>query len=285
MKRSGLALALAALAVLAGAAACAQAREKQVAWAQDWVPPNIGWESELAAYRAYWGQFDFFGKKTKDLVLPTLGNNAAYHQEQPWGIDALHVGETCGLGGVVLYVNGIGYPVWSPSGEGGVEWSKGLVEEANDAVTIRMEAVNVGPAETSFRVRFHCGINAGERHSRIEVTVLDGNPEAELALGIGLVRLPEEESVVEKELGIIAIAGEQESGIGPIRMAVLYDPEALLRVRKEETRQEAVVRAKHGVPVVYAIQGDWLRGRASSEPSPLEDWVQELREVSQDIWK
>ena len=38
-------------------------RPEAVAWAHDWVPPNIGWESEKIAYRVYWGQFDFFGKK------------------------------------------------------------------------------------------------------------------------------------------------------------------------------------------------------------------------------
>ncbi|HEO72026.1 MAG TPA: DUF4861 domain-containing protein, partial [Candidatus Hydrogenedentes bacterium] len=68
----------------------------QVAWAEDWVPPNIGWESRVSGYRAYWGQFDFFGKKGEELVMHTFGDRVNYHAEQSWGMDALHVGTACG---------------------------------------------------------------------------------------------------------------------------------------------------------------------------------------------
>ncbi|MFO7976584.1 MAG: DUF4861 family protein, partial [Candidatus Hydrogenedentota bacterium] len=88
----------------------------RVAWAEDWIPPNIGWESEVAGFRAYWGQFDFFGKQKDALVLPTFSEQYNYHEEQPWGMDALHVGQSGGLGGITLYVDGTPYPVYSPEG-------------------------------------------------------------------------------------------------------------------------------------------------------------------------
>ena len=267
--------------LLASGAAWAEAAGKQVAWAEDWVPPNIGWESQLAGYRAYWGQFDFFGKTKETLILPDLDDSPKYHAEQPWGIDALHVGETCGLGGVVLYVAGKAYPVWSPNGKGDIEWSKRLLVETDDKVAVQLEAANLGPPEQPCRVRFECAIHAGERHSDISVTVLGGKPDAALQVGVELVRLPDEEFFADKARGVMANTGEQEDAIGPVRMAVVFDPAELVRLRKEETRHEAVLSAEQEEPVQYAIQGDWLRGDVAHAGKALDVWATAVAEAVQ----
>ncbi|MDD2477199.1 MAG: hypothetical protein PHI32_14980, partial [Dysgonamonadaceae bacterium] len=47
--------------------------EKQrVAWSNDWLPPNWGWESEKMAYRFYDGHFDLFGKRVDTLIYPKI---------------------------------------------------------------------------------------------------------------------------------------------------------------------------------------------------------------------
>ena len=71
----------------------------------------------------YWGQFDFFGKKTDHLIYDDIAATS-YHQEAPWGIDALHVGTTCGLGGLTIYQGDKPHWVYNPAGKGKIEFAK-----------------------------------------------------------------------------------------------------------------------------------------------------------------
>ena len=63
---------------------------------------NIGWESEQAAYRFYYGQIEAFGKKSNGnepdrLILAGLGTlKTSYHKMQDWGMDVLHIGNASG---------------------------------------------------------------------------------------------------------------------------------------------------------------------------------------------
>ena len=70
--------------------------KKRVAWNNQWLPPNWGWESEKAAFRFYLGHFDLFGKRQwlDTLIMPTIGEGKSYHFDQNgWGMDMLHVGK------------------------------------------------------------------------------------------------------------------------------------------------------------------------------------------------
>ena len=247
----------------------------RVAWAQDWVPPNIGWESEVCGYRAYWGQFDFFGKHGKQLVLETFGDKTSYHEEQPWGMDALHVGASAGIGGVTLYVNGEGFPVRSPNGEGGIVWSKKLVSESDEEVAVELLADNVGRADAPYAIRFLCKALAGRKDSPIEVTIAGGKPDDAIELGIGLTRLPQETYRIDTQNGIMANWGIQQAAIGTIGMGVLFDPKAYVRCLDTADEHQVIVRPESGV-VRYRIQGDWLRGRRFNRCPTLENWVDEL---------
>ncbi|WP_286850555.1 DUF4861 family protein, partial [Proteiniphilum sp. UBA5480] len=91
------------------------------AWNNQWLPPNWGWESEKAAFRFYLGHFDLFGKRQwiDTLIMPKIAEGKSYHIDQNgWGMDILHVGKTAGCGGVILYVNGVPYPVRNETGKG-----------------------------------------------------------------------------------------------------------------------------------------------------------------------
>ena len=249
----------------------------QVAWAEDWVPPNIGWESRGCGYRAYWGQFDFFGKKNECLVMSTFGDQVSYHEEQDWGIDALHVGKAPGLGGVTLYVNGAAYPVWSPEGKGDIVWSKQLVAENEDEVTVELLAEQVGEKEHPCTVRFRCSALAKRKDSPIEVTAEGGNPDDALELGIGLTKLPQETFASDAEAGIIANWGFQEPAIGFIGMGIIYPVGTFLRYADLPDHHQVVLRIEKGEPVTYHIQGDWLNGRRFPRCPTLENWLDDLR--------
>lgn len=252
----------------------------RVAWAQDWVPPNIGWESDLCGYRAYWGQFDFFGKTKPGLVMSTFGNGASYHEEQEWGMDALHVGKTCGIGGVTLYVNGRAFPVWSSEGKGDIIWTKRMVSETADRIQVEFMAEKVGDKDRPYTVRFLCSAYAGRRDSSVEVTVSGGHAEDELELGIGLTRLAREDFALDTAAGVMANWGEQDAVIGTIGMGIIFPRNAFLRAADTVDQHAIIVRLAKDTPFRYHIQGDWLNGRRFPRCPALSNWLDDLKRTA-----
>ena len=69
-----------------------------------------GWESNKVGYRLYldWrNAIDIFGKKTKEIVLPQVGQDGfdSYHLMQDWGSDILKAGKGIGIGSIDRYLN------------------------------------------------------------------------------------------------------------------------------------------------------------------------------------
>lgn len=252
----------------------------RVAWAQDWVPPNIGWESERAAYRVYWGQFDFFGKHQPALVMHTFGGQVNYHAEQPWGMDALHVNQTGGLGAITLYINGQPYPVYSPEGKGAIVWSKRFVAMDDASVTVELLAENVGPQDAPCTVRFTCSALAGRRDSPIELVVTGGPADAAVEIGIGITRLPQETFALDTASGVMGSWGVQGIDIGWIGLGVVFPAELYRRAADSDTEHQVILDARPGTPLRYHIQGDWLRGRAFPRSPVLSNWMDELRRTA-----
>lgn len=252
----------------------------RVAWAQDWVPSNIGWESELTGYRAYWGQFDFFGKQQPVLVMPSFDGTVNYHEEQHWGMDALHVGESCGLGGITLYVNGDAYPIYSPEGKGGIVWSQGVAAVDDEQVTVELVAENAGPAASPFTVTFLCSALAGRRDSPIEVRVAGGPADAELELGIGITRMRQETFALDTAQGVMGSWGVQDSTIGWIGLGIVFPPGRFLRFLDTPDEHQVILAIEQDETVRYHIQGDWLRGRTFPRSPVLRNWMDDLRRTA-----
>nr|HPO14921.1 DUF4861 family protein [Candidatus Hydrogenedentota bacterium] len=251
-----------------------------VAWAQDWVPPNIGWESEQAAYRAYWGQFDFFGKKCDQLIYPIMNAGESYHGELEWGIDALHVNDTCGLGGITLYVNGKPYPVYSPNGKGAIVWSKRLLEENKNAISIELTAEKAGPEAAPYTVRFKCTALAHRKDSPIQITIDGGNPSDALEVGLGIRKLPQELFAHDADAGLLANWGIQEPAIGWIGLGLVYPKSLALRTEDLPNEHQVIVKAEHGKPLTYHIQGTWLKGRRFDRCPTISNWMGDLKETA-----
>ncbi len=252
----------------------------RVAWNNEWFPPNWGWESEKAAYRFYSGHFDLFGKRQwlDTLILPKIAEGKSYHVDQNgWGMDILHVGKTSGSGGVILYVNGVAYPVRNETGEGSPAFSGRLVEETHNRVTLELVAEGVGPENAPYTVRFRPSIGAGDLHSSVEVMVDGGAPGDEIELGIGLVRLPDETFFSDKDAGIIASWGFQEPRIGWIGMGITFPPERFLRFDEQPEEHRVLLDCKPGEPITYYIHGDWLRGHQFPCSPSARDWFDVLK--------
>jgi len=255
-----------------------------VAWDNLWLPPNWGWESEKAAFRFYEGHFDLFGKRMDTLIYPGIAHGKSYHLDQNgWGMDILHVGNTSGCGGLILYVNGIAYPVRIENKPGDPTFTCRLLNESSDKVTLEFIAEGVGPKEAPYTVRIRPSALAGRFDSPVEVVVKGGAPGDKTELGIGLVRLPEETFFSDEHAGIMGTWGFQQPEIGWIGMGVIFPSKHFLRFDEQKEEHRVILRCKPEIPLVYYIRGDWLRGHQFSCCPVAKDWQDTLEEMAKKI--
>jgi hypothetical protein len=251
---------------------------RMTATAEDWVPPNLGWESDLAAYRSYWGQFDFFGKKIATLIYPTIGKQS-YHTEEDWGMDCLNVKETSGLGGLTLYLGTEGHLVQNPAGKGNVAFTKrqlvaGPVRAAGEIV-----ARNIVPNRPDLSIRITPIIYAHRAETELRVQVIGATEEVELAPGF--IRLPLRESVfVAPQDGYVGMWGQQTTDIGEIAMGMIAAPKAYVGPIDLPTERRYRWKTYNGGQFRYWLWADWRRGRPYPFAPTVENWRRELRELS-----
>jgi hypothetical protein len=214
-------------------------------------------------------------------VLPTVTTGAAYHAEQDWGMDALNVKDTCGLGGATLYVNGKAYPVYSPNGQGPIKWSKRLVSETPDNITVELLAENVGPKDKPYTVRFTCQALAGRPDSPIQIKVEGGAPSDTLELGVGIRTLPQENVALEKETGILANWGIQDPAIGWVGLGVMYPKDRFLRSLDTSGEHQVIMSLNPNNTIGYHIQATWLKGRRFNRCPGFSNWLADLRATAE----
>ena len=256
-------------------------KQPRVAWENQWLVPNWGWESEKAAYRMYDGHFDMFGKRQDTLIFPTIRNGKNYHVDKSgWGMDILLLGKSGGCGGVTLYINGVAYPVQNNTNPGDPTFTGRLVEETADKVTIELLAKGVGEAKSPYTVRLRPTALAGRSDSPIEVLVEGGNPGDKIELGIGLTRLKEDTFLTDSKAGVMGLWGFQQPEIGWIGMGVVYPVDRYIRMDHQPEEYRVILRCETGKPIVYHIQGDWLRGHRFSCCPSAQDWQVTLKKTA-----
>lgn len=248
--------------------------------AEDWVPPNIGWESSRTAYRAYWGQFDFFGKKTGQLVYDNI-EKKSYHGEVEWGIDALHVGNASGLGGLTLYVGDKAFLVQNPAGKGNVAFTKRQVCKGPVRAVVEIAAGNIVPDEPSLNVRIRCIAWADRKESEIRVKVTGARDG--MTLAPGLVKLTRDKTFADKDKGCIGSWGWQEAVIGEIGMAVITDPARVVDVLDLTEERRMQCRLDGNGELRYWIVGDWQRGRQHPVAPTIDNWRREVQELARSL--
>lgn len=252
-----------------------QTFELKTGTAEDWVPPNIGWESNRCAYRAYWGQFDFFGKKTEQLVYENIGKKS-YHAEVEWGIDALHVGKASGLGGLTLYQDGKEYLVQNPAGKGDVKFTKKQLVKGPVRAAIEIDASNIVPEQPDLAVKMLCIIYAERQETEVRTTV--AGAKADSTLGMGLVKLPRESTFENQNAAAIGSWGWQEEAIGDIGMAVIAPPAAFVKTVDLPEERRLLCKTESG-KIRYWLIGDWRRGRQHPVAPTIDNWKKEVDEL------
>jgi hypothetical protein len=237
-------------------------------------PAYVAWESDAGAYRFYTGQFDFFGKQVrllpreKQLVYPIIDVN--YHAEQEWGIDALHVGKTSGLGGLTVYLDGKEYPVQSPAGEGHVTFEHKVLGSGPVRAAVEIIASNVFPEQPEKKVNLRCFIYARNAGTEINVQLPEGLEGASIAPG--LMNLPE--GVNSQSDNLLSVWGRQGDDIGEIGLALALDGRAKPIIQNLDVERRAVCTPEDGA-FRYWILGGWLRGMQYPTSYGAENWRQE----------
>jgi hypothetical protein len=149
-------------------------------------------------------------------------------------------------------------------------------------VVIEMTARGTEPKTKPYTVRFHCSAIEGRQDSPVEVLIESDHPGIPLEVGIGLVKLPHEDLLLDTSAGVMGAWGSQERAIGTIALGVVYPPERFVRFADLPEENQVVLSAETGRNFVYHIQCDWLVGRRfNCCPTPA-DWLEELKKTSKE---
>ncbi len=240
---------------------------------------NVCWESLTNAYRIYNGQFDLYAKYDPQLI--TRINWGNYHREQPWGMDCLLLGETAGLGGVTLFINGKPCPVRN-AGEserpGEIHFTASLVAFTSDTVTVEFKGEGVGPKK-NYTAVWHVTCRGGHHESTNELTVTGGDPGDKLQLGIEMLKMPKEQGnfFVDEKAGVMTTRGFEGPEIGWVGLGLAFPAKRLVRMTETPSAHMAIVKFEAGKPVTYFTQGDWVHGRHYDFGPTAKDWFGEFR--------
>ena len=266
---------------------------KCTAWDNTWLPPNWGWESEKAAFRFYDGHFDLFAKRIDTLIYPSIVKSGlSYHVDHnTWGMDILHVGNTGGCGGLILYIDDIAYPVLLnadnsslPTRQGeAIRFAGRLLKETRDELSLEFTATGVGPKEAPHTVTIKVTALAGRYDSPIEVTVNGGKSGRPLKLGIGLNVLDTERYFMDKSLGIMGAWGFQDPAIGWIGTGVIFPAERFLYADDQPDEHRVVLKYSEGETVRYHIRGDWLRAHQFPVAPGVREWRETLVKTAEAV--
>lgn len=258
---------------------------RKTATLSDWIPPNIGWESNIIAYRTYYGVFDFFGKKIDGLIYPSFSNQS-YHQECDWGIDALHVGNTAGLGGLTLYLDGKAWPAHDPTTKRKLVFTKRVLASGPVRTALEVTVGNIVPDRPEVAVRFVCLIYAERQEAEIRAFVSGGRNTMQLAPG--LLKLPREDSFTDPAMGCLGAWGFQEIVIDEIGIALIVPPQRWLDVTEVDIPNEPGERRIRCSPgtdneLSYWIIGDWRRGRQHPIAPTIDNWRREVTALAKQL--
>ncbi|MDD3061295.1 MAG: DUF4861 family protein [Massilibacteroides sp.] len=252
-------------------------REKLVAWNENWVKPNIGWESKKIAFRCYDGHFDIYCKRIDTLIYPNIADGASFHEDtNNWGMDILHINKRGGLGGLVLYINGKAFPLRNEKQPDDPVFSSKLFKETEDQVVVELKVNNIGAKENPYSAQILASAHAGSEDSQIDIRISGGNTADDIKLGIVLPVLPQEMFFINPEIGIMGTWGFQDPAIGWIGLGVIFPANKFVYLDKLSDEYCAVLKYTTGETIRYYATGDWLRSHRFGPTGGGNDWQKKM---------
>lgn len=253
---------------------------------------EVAWESDAGAYRFYTGQFDFFGKhvsrtipREERLLYPIRDD---VRKEQDWGMDALHVGSTSGLGGLTLHVGTEAYPVMNPAGEGDVQFEYRVLGTGPVRSAVEMVATHVLPDAPEKAVTIRAFMYAGHPESEIHVRLPEGLKRPQLAIGLVVLH---GDYFGSARSGYLGAWGMQTPEIGDIGLAVIApasQANGIIDLPDTGERQLVCnVNDSYGKPkgdtgehLRYWILGEWQRGMQYPISQSSGNWERRVSEMA-----
>ena len=246
---------------------------------------NIGWESDQAAYRFYYGQIEAFGKRANGnkpgrLILAGLGSlKTSYHLPQDWGMDVLHIGNASGLGGLSVWEEANRLPLMTPGGKGDLQIKRQVVAKGPVRSLARVEYTGLKGKLGEYRVRLDMSAYAGNPYSRQDVTVWSPDGK-DVVYGPGLQKLPHDEWSALSASGVLANWGMGYQGAGEIGLGIIYRPEEAAGFADGDLDRYIKLRAASGETRTHWIYGDWRKGLPNPSAPTARDWALRVEDLA-----
>lgn len=248
-------------------------------------------ESELIGYRTYGGfLLDVEAHRGQQGLYNDLIGFLAAHKNFAVGKDVFHVGDTLGLGGLFLRRNGRIYrppfnvPDYAhkPSPEEVPHYRVVADGPIRSMIEAWMDGWTIGDDQVAIRARYSIDSREGFVRCRFQILPVNLNPGHTYEVGAGIRDLPGERR--NDAPGRVELVGEQERNIGPLGLALYYDPTHAINggnVATPESGNRVVIfnqRLEPGRAVSgsYAAAAAWSK---SGVVEPLEFLAAEQRQV------
>lgn len=236
---------------------------------------NIGWESNSAAYRFYWGQLEAFGKLDKSLIMAQFTADYGYHNMQPWGMDILHVGGASGLGGISLWEGDSRISTVNPAGKGANQYVRKVIAAGPVRAVARVDISGIGPAKAQYTVRLLMSTFTDNTYSRQDI-IITSSAGGDVVYSPGIEKLPKETAAVDKDKGYVLTWGEGAPGAGEVGLAAIFNPAEYAGFAETDLDRFVKLSIPSGAKRTHWILGGWHQGLTAPALPQAEGWKTEV---------
>jgi len=240
---------------------------------------NIGWESNSAAYRFYWGQFEAFGKLDKTLIMNLFSAGYTYHNIQPWGMDILHVGDAAGLGGISLWEGENRLSTVNPAGKGENQYERKVVAYGPVRSIARVDISHIGPAKAQYTVTLLMSCFNDNTYSRQDI-IVTSSAGGQVVFSPGIEKLKNETWSWDKAKGYLENWGEGAPGAGEVGLAAVFNPAECVGFAETPLDRFVKLAIPSGAKRTYWIFGGWHEGLTAPKPPQAAGWKSEVAETA-----
>jgi hypothetical protein len=240
---------------------------------------NIGWESNCAAYRFYWGQFEAFGKLDKTLIMNLFTTTTIYHNIQPWGMDILHVGNASGLGGISLWEGDTRLSTVNPAGKGENQYERKVVAFGPVRSIARVDISHIGPAKAQYTVTLLMSCFNDNTYSRNAITVTS-SAGGQVVFSPAIQKLAKETWGLDKAKGYLETWGDGAPGAGDVGLATIFNPGECVGFAESDLDRFVKLSVPSGVAKTYWTLGGWHQGLTAPQPPQAAGWKSEVAETA-----
>jgi len=249
----------------------------RLAW--ETADANIGWESNRAAYRFYWGQLEAFGKLDERLIMANFTADYGYHEMQDWGMDILHVGNASGLGGISIWEGETRISTINPAGKGTNQYTRKVISAGPVRSIVQVDIQNTNPPADKYKISLIMSAFVNNIYSQQDIWIFSPD-QAQIIYSPGIEKLPKEEFILNKEKGYLANWGEGAPGAGEVGLALIFRSEEYVGFAENDLDRYVKLSTIPGEKRTFWIVGGWHQGIAAPEPPQASSWFKKICDLS-----